>query len=252
MNIQSTPWSIAVPESHPIQTEEALQQVLYVLAHDLRNPVIGLRLVLNQLLQAAEGEVIPVPRAVLQRMLEGGDRQLSLINALLEAHSGRTDPLQPDRQPFQIATLLGDLVQNVTPCLAKNQATLNCQVAPDLPPVDADAEQIYRVFEQLIINALSHNPPGVHLTIDARLQGDALCCCVQDDGVGIPPEQQPYLFVRHHRGSSGRRTQGLGLGLYLCQQIIQSHGGTIQLAPSDQGAAIAFTLPLHSTLQICR
>ena len=76
-------------------------------------------------------------------------------------------------------------------------------------------------------------------------------CCVQDDGVGMTPEQSANLFELYKRGEQARRTVGLGLGLYLCRQIITAHQGEIGLdSRHGKGSTFWFTLPTHAEDQI--
>lgn len=227
------------------ETGEALRQLLHALSHDIRNPVIGMQMVLQNLLHATNDDTVPVPRAVLERMLEGGDRQLHLISALLDAHAESPEALHLNREPLSLAELVNVLTQQLEPCCTKNSATLRCQISPDLPRVDADPVQLRRVFEQLIANALKHNPPGIELEIDAKVDGETIRCWVKDNGVGIPTQECMQLFGRYQRGNQTRLTHGLGIGLYLCQQIIHAHGGEIHvLSHSNAGATVYFTLPI--------
>jgi signal transduction histidine kinase len=135
-------------------------------------------------------------------------------------------------------------VEDLAPLLVENQATLSNQVPPELPPVTADPALIRRVFENLLTNALKHNPPGLHLTLHATIEDDMIRCNVQDNGVGMTPGECESLFERYTRGTRARRSTGIGLGLYLCRQIITAHGGQIgAISTPGEGATFWFTLP---------
>lgn len=238
--------------THRQQIEQSMRLLLYAMSHDLRNPVLGMQMVLRNLIQgvgvcAAEaGDVIPVPRSILERMLQGSDRHLNLINALVDVHSGSTKRMTLQRESIQLRDLIPKVLKELEPLLDKNQATLSCEMTAALPLVMADPTQIQRVFEHLITNALKHNPPGIHLTIEAVLEGNVIRCSVQDNGVGIPSEQCHQLFDLYQRGPNARHTYGLGLGLFLCQQIIRAHGGAISVSNRHpSGATFWFTLPLQ-------
>jgi signal transduction histidine kinase len=114
-----------------------------------------------------------------------------------------------------------------------------------LPLVNADTTQLWRVFENLIGNVLKYNPPGVTLTLAATRSPHSIRCIVQDNGVGIPSDLQPKIFDLYSRGSRVRRSPGLGLGLYLCRQIVTAHGGDIGVVSQPgKGSTFWFTLPL--------
>lgn len=199
-----------------------------------------------------------VSRSVLERMAASCDRQLSLINSLLEAHECEVWGVSLQCQPLKLHSLTQELVEEWSPMLKKNHATLEHLVSAELPPLFADFNQLWRVFENLIANGLKHNPPGVTLTLSAEIVEvgsvesgvvKMIRCCVSDNGVGMTTEQCKRLFELYTRGAEGRRTTGLGLGLYLCRQIIITHGGEIDVISSPGvGSKFWFTLPLAREL----
>jgi len=235
---------------------------LQAVSHDLRNPVTGMLMVLNNLLLSNKqactepetrlpaSPIISVSRSVLERMIQGNERQLKLINSLLEVHAAREQGVIVECSPVQLSQLSRAIVADMEPILLKNQATLKNLVSDDLPDVSADATQLWRVFENLITNALKHNPPGVHITLsatveEAKSQSRMIRCAIADNGVGITQEQCDRLFELYYRGGNTRRSPGFGLGLYLCRQIITAHRGEIGVTSSPgAGTTFWFTLPL--------
>lgn len=117
------------------------------------------------------------------------------------------------------------LSADLEPLLEKNQAILKILIPEDLPKVSADPTQLWRVFTNLIDNALKYNPPGLTLTVSAIAESQMIRCCVEDNGVGITREQCDRMFDLYFRSSQIRNSLGLGLGVYLCRQIISAHGG---------------------------
>jgi len=235
------------------KAQEAVQVFLNAVSHDLRNPVTGGLMVLKSLQKEAdknEGSVA-VSRSILQRMIQSHDRQLALINSLLETHANEMSGIRLERQAVDLFTLVSQLAIEWQPMLEQDESVLQNHVSPDLPLVNADSNQLWRVYENLIANALKHNPPRVTLTLTAQIEqvpqstSSMMRCVVQDNGVGIPPEQSSSIFELYQRGEQARRTVGLGLGLYLCRQIILAHGGQIGLiSHPGTGSTFWFTLPL--------
>jgi PAS domain S-box-containing protein len=228
------------------QAEEALRVFFHAVSHDLRNPVLGSLMVLRNLLNGNDtSSQIPVSRFILERMEQSCDRQLNLINSLMEAHMNDVQGVVLQRQPVQLHTVVADAIADLQPMLTTNQTTLANLVTADLPLVNADATQLWRVFSNLIGNAIKHNPPGLQITINAQSEGDKIYCTVSDNGVGISQEQSDRLFDLYFRGNN-RNSVGLGLGLYLCKQIIHAHGGEIGLDSGLKagGATFWFTLPI--------
>ena len=226
------------------QTEEELRVFFHAVSHDLRNPVLGTLMVLKNLLARPEDN-ISISRSILERMIQSSDRQLNLINSLMEAHVSEVQGVVLQRQAVQLLTVVEAAIADLEPLLEQNQAKLTNLVSADLPLVNADPTQLWRVFSNLIVNALKHNPPGLVLTINAIRKDDKIYCTVSDNGVGISQQQSDRLFDLYFRGASIRNSVSLGLGLYLCKQIINAHGGEIGVNSAlDAGATFWFTLPI--------
>ena len=234
------------------KAEDALHIYLHAVSHDLRNPVTGMSMVLNNLLKNRQDNTIAVPASILERMAGSCDRQLNLINSLLETHELEVWGIPLACQPLNLYSLTQKLVAEWQPMLDKNQATLENLISAELPLVNADRNQLWRVFENLIANSLKYNPPGVNLTLaaevieasDPQSKNETIRCTFTDDGVGIESSECEGLFECYRRGSSARRTQGLGLGLYLCRQIIEAHGGEIgAIGNPNSGVTFWFTIP---------
>jgi PAS domain S-box-containing protein len=265
------------------QAQEALRLFIHALSHDLRNPVSGMLMVLKNW-QTKNGESISIPRSVLERMIQGSEQQLRLIDSLLEVHASELRGVVLHRDRVNLRAVIEAAAADLQPLMNDNQATLKNLVSDNLPAVNADATQLWRVFSNLIANALKHNLPGLNLIISAKVINAAelstkrsdlkkhteqfpmphaqlpmpnsqfpipnspirmIYCSVEDDGVGISPEQCEHLFDLYVRGDRSRHSMGLGLGLYLCRQIIGAHGGEIGVISSPgAGAIFWFTLPL--------
>jgi signal transduction histidine kinase len=226
------------------ESKRQLQVFLHGVSHDLRNPVTGMLMVLQNLLNKPE-EPVPVSHAILERMIQGSDRQLNLINSLLEAHASDVQGIVLRREPIQLSQLVQAAVTDLEPLLECNQAFLKNLIPEDLPLVNADPTQLWRVLGNLITNALKHNPPGLMLTLDATVEPRMIRCCVEDNGLGMTKEQCDRLFDLYFRSSQVRNSLELGLGLYLCRKIIIAHGGEIGVISSKGGGAkFWFTIPL--------
>jgi len=257
------------------QAQESLRLFIHALSHDLRNPVAGMLMVLKNW-QTKTGESIAIPRSVLQRMIQGSEQQLRLINSLLEVHAGEVRGLVLHCDRVDLKAVVEAVATDLEPLMNEAQATFKNLIPDDLPAVNADNTQLWRVFSNLIANALKHNIPGLNLTVSAKVinvekvfinpsklkqdidkspipnsqspipnSPSMICCTVEDDGAGILPEQCEHLFDLYVRGYQSRHSVGLGLGLYLCRQIIGAHGGEIGVISSPgAGAIFWFTLPL--------
>lgn len=237
------------------EAQRELRVFLHAVSHDLRNPVMGAAVVLQSLLRRG-GDTITVKRTVLEQLVQGSDRQLALIDSLLEAHASEVRGLSLQREPLPLHTLVEAVLADLAPTLAQHQVKLVNLISSQLPQIDGDRTQLWRVYTNLLANALKHNPDGIQLTLDATVNSivskaktpystPMLYCTVQDNGVGIDPQHSRRLFDLYSRGSRARYMPGLGLGLYLCKQIITAHGGDIGvISTPGEGATFWFTLPI--------
>lgn len=234
-----------------LETElrKQLNLFLHAVSHDLRNPVIGTSIVLNGL-SNQPGDEVKLPRKVLERMMEGNQRQLELINSLIDSHAAETWGIVIRPQPLSLHALAEGAIADLQPILEQDNAVLSNLIDPDLPWIKADSLQLIRVYQNLVANALKHNPPGLSLTLDATQRADWLYCTVTDNGVGIHPEQCDKLFDPYFRGTQKPKSVGLGLGLYLCRQVIEAHGGDIGVdSQVGEGTTFWFTLPIANSSQ---
>lgn len=232
----------------------ALRVYLHAVSHDLRNPVLGLSMVLHHLLKGqplpspgeSGQETVAVPRSTLEQMASSCQRQLSLIESLVAIPAREVEGLPLQCQPLSLYRLSQSLAAEWEPRFAQEQVILENQISPDLPPVRADANQLWRVLDNLIANSIEHNFPGLELALKAEIISETMIrCTVADNGAGMEREEAEKLFAPYRRGQGARGTLGLGLGLYLCRQIIEAHGGKIGVITApNKGAQFWFTLPI--------
>ncbi|MDX2243601.1 MAG: PAS domain S-box protein [Leptolyngbyaceae cyanobacterium bins.302] len=225
--------------------------LLHAVTHDLRTPVHGTLMVLNHL-RSKCGDSISISRSMLDCMIESGDRQLSLLNSLMENHTGSQCPNRTlTREQIYLSGVVENALATLEPQLKANQAVVINHIATDLPAINADFARLQFVLENLLQNAVKHNPPGRTITLNAsvlteELDKPVLCCSVEDDGKGMDAEQCDRLFQLYVRGLDNHRLTGIGLGLHRCQQIITAHGGSIQVeSQPNVGSKFWFTLPLQ-------
>ncbi|MGF1512694.1 MAG: ATP-binding protein [Elainellaceae cyanobacterium] len=258
--------------AHLTQTNYQLSLLLRSVSHDLRNPITGMLMVFDNVkLQAAshpqQTDVI-LTGDVLDALISSGERQLRLVNSLLDNHrtvetpspseDKEADPVVIDAlrnpsltlQPYSLRQIVDQVVQDLQPLLVERQTILRLGPLDTLPLVLADPDQLWRVVENLLSNAITHNPAKTQVAIQAQMltssrTGPTVCCKVIDDGVGIAFEKQTHLFEPYRRGDP--QTPGLGLGLHVCRRIIEAHNGIIGvLSQPGKGATFWFTLPIAS------
>ncbi|MEL7035696.1 MAG: hybrid sensor histidine kinase/response regulator [Cyanobacteria bacterium J06592_8] len=240
------------------KVEAALRVYIHAVSHDLRNPVTGMSMVLQNLLAKKETEspsTLTIKTDIVERMANSCDRQLNLINSLVETSDLGLQGMTLNCHPLDLVSFTENILTEWQPVFEKNQVSLQNQVPSSLPQVQADSNQLWRIFDNLFSNAIKYNKPGLTITVLAEiLKQDEQDCLqlikytISDNGVGITPEEAQNIFKLYQRGKTVGKIKGLGLGLYLCQQIINGHGGEIGVIPhKDSGVSFWFTLPVLSS-----
>ncbi|MFN6461494.1 MAG: PAS domain S-box protein [Nostoc sp. DedVER02] len=262
--------------------------VLHTVAHDLRTSVMGNLMVLKNLLNqgmgsreageqgaggreqgaGSRGEIInsqfpipnsqfaihnsqspiPVSRSIIERMIQGNDRQLAMINSLLEINSGEKSGMDLKPEPVDFSILLGTVLTQLQPMLTQNQATLKNLVPADLPLVMVDVSRLDKFLAHLLTHSLQNNPPGLNFILSATVEGGMLRTQIQDDGVVMSKVECDRLFDLHVRDPQDCCSTSIGLKMYLCRKFIQSHGGEIGVVSNrKRGLTFWFTLPLATS-----
>ena len=236
------------------ELKRQLKLFAHTVSHDLRNPVLGTMFLLKSLRNPATEETV-VKNQLLDQMIDSGDRQLKLIDSLLEAYNTETKGIAIRPRPVYMNTLVGSIITEMKPFLDSKNVTITKNIPKKLPLVNIDPLQIRRVYDNLIANAIEYNQPGLHLTLtvednywqDSPKQIDSarcIYCTVTDNGIGISLQQSSRVFDLYTRTTSKKQSLNVGLGLYICRQIINAHGGEIGVNNTQKGASFWFTLPI--------
>ena len=119
------------------------------------------------------------------------------------------------------------------------------ELPTSLPPVMGSAAELEEAFTQIIDNAYRYSSPESTVRIRLAQEPDSLCLCVEDDGIGIDPQDQPYIFETFWRKDDARTLSGFGLGLAIAARVMSRHNGTIDLCSTPgQGSSFCLRLPL--------
>lgn len=228
------------------QTERRLKVFVHAVSHDLRNPVTGISLLLQSYLGNTRENIV-LDRQTVETMLDSCTRQLQLIDSLVEMQNLGVAAYPLNLESVSLQALTNSIVKTWFNMFISSQVVLNNRIPLDLPYIKVDSKQLWRVFENLIGNALKYNPPGITLTLDAQIDasGSMLQVIVADNGVGIQEAECANLFNLYVRGKNTKYHTGSGLGLYICRQIVEAHGGQIGVESAlGKGTRFWFTLPL--------
>ncbi len=204
--------------------------------HDLGNMVASLREAEYQLSQHSAA---PELRETFTLGLAHVEKILRTLKTLQDfAHSGK---LEISRAPTDPADVVRDAVTISRMDLHFRLRKLVVDVAPSLPPLQADRLKLSQALVNLIQNAVRATDKDAAVRIIASpLPDGGLELAVEDDGPGVEPEHRPRLFQPF---SAGKTSEGLGMGLYMARLIVESHGGTIRLVDRPRGARFEMHIP---------
>lgn len=222
----------------------ARDEVLGVVAHDLRNP-LGNIVMQVELLRRSGGE----PARRLRKTADAIDRAVNrmdrLIQDLLDITHMEAGRLSIKRTRVSADKALSEFVAAQKPLALSKSLELRLDVAPDLGKVFADRDRLLQVLENLVGNAVKFTKPGGRLTVGAAPLEGELLFWVEDTGAGIASDDLPHVFDRFWQGRKAGR-QGVGLGLPIAKGIVEAHGGRIWAEDlGGGGATFRLNLPIQ-------
>jgi PAS domain S-box-containing protein len=220
----------------------ARDEVLGIIAHDLRSPLSGMRMLAKGL--AAKIRDNPAAVEYANEIMRSGERMDKLIQALLDVTRFEAGKLSTDCSPIEIDAIVEEVKKSCAPILEAARMTLGFDVPTGLPRVFIDLDRILQVFTNLIGNAAKFAPPGSTVTIRVSSAENMVEFSVMDEGPGIPAEHLAHLFDRFWQASHNDR-RGAGLGLAIVKGIVETHGGRVSVKSEvGKGTTVAFTIPI--------
>ncbi|MDP3963010.1 MAG: ATP-binding protein [bacterium] len=217
-----------------------------VAAHQLRTPLSSLKWAFSVLADGGLGPLTDDQKPVVDQGMETTDRLVRLVNSLLNVSRMEEGRFGYEFGSVDMALLIAKTIETLKPKAESRNIRIESSVPDMLPPIAADAEKLELVVENFLDNAVSYSQPGGEVHIEAASEGAFLRCTIRDNGVGIPQAQQQLLFTKFFRGDNVVRmqTDGSGLGLYIAKNVVERHGGTINLTSQEGvGTTISFTVP---------
>ncbi len=227
------------------ETAVLREQFIAVLGHDLRNPLAalaaGVRMLNDRETLSDRG------RLIAKEMAGSIERAAALIDNVMDFARGRLGGG---------LTLARDAKQDLTPILEQVVAEVRA-IAPSREilfearidePVDCDRAKIGQLAANLISNAVTHGAPGIPIEVEATTDDGIFTLSVTNGGVAIAPAARAQLFQPFFRGAVRRSQQGLGLGLFIVNEIAKAHGGTMDVSSTDEATRFTFSMPLSPAL----
>ena len=242
------------------QADAAKSSFLSTVSHELRTPltsVLGFAKIIRRRLEERLFPMIPeddrkvqqAKRQVienLQIVVSEGERLTKLIDDVLDLAKIEAGKFTWNMTSISVKEVLDRAVAATASLFEAKSLGLTREIAPDLPEITGDQDRLIQVVINLISNAVKFTDAG-SLTCSARQEGSEIMVSVKDSGIGIAPEDQPKVFEKFKQvgDTLTDKPKGTGLGLPICKEIVEYHGGRIWVeSEPGHGSTFSFTLPI--------
>jgi signal transduction histidine kinase len=236
------------------RVDEMRSELVAVASHELQTPLTTLRMTLL-MLQESSDVLPPRERELVSTSLIGVEQLTDTVHDFLDLTRIEAGQLRLDLEPVPVAALLADVIRHAQRQADEQAVHLHTDVEAGLPSVVGDQRRLRVVFDNILSNALKYTPRGADITIRSRRSvshagADSILISVTDSGPGVPSGFRARIFDKFFRleyqQPEGRpHARGAGIGLYLCRQIAELHGGRIECTegPNGRGACITVEVP---------
>jgi signal transduction histidine kinase len=223
----------------------ARDEFLSIAAHELKTPITSLRgfaqLLLRQISKNGTLDMSRTERA-LQTIDIQSDKLARLVSHLLDISKLQAGKFTLACQHMDVVPLVREVINNLQSIAAEH--TIQLDTVPSLS-TQIDPLRFEQVVTNVVENAIKYSPNGGNIEVVLRVGNKhGLELSVRDHGIGIPPERRDHIFDRYFQAHTDGHFSGMGLGLYICKQIIELHDGTLTVAfPDDGGTQFTITVP---------
>lgn len=226
------------------EAEEMKSSFISVASHQLRTPLSGIKWALSILLSEEHGPLSQEQRNILVKTDTANDHLIALVNDLLDVSRIAEGRFGYTFQKINLGELVKTVIEEAAPQLNNKKGISFSFEMPDkeLPFISADSKKLPVAIFNILENAIKYTPKGF-IKITFREEPAVLTCVVEDSGIGIPADQQKFVFRKFFRGRNAIRlqTEGSGLGLWIANEIIEHHNGKISFT-SEEGKGSVFSL----------
>jgi signal transduction histidine kinase len=259
MNFNAMAERLQKREERFAELDRLKSEFVSTVSHELRTPLTTIKALTRLLMR--EGLDETKRREYVETISVECDRQIDLVLNLLDLSRIEGGVLRVTHQRVDVQEVISSVVKSETRSAEKRRHDLRFDTNLEVPPVCADPKEFRRVLSNVVENAIKYTPDGGHIVLSALQQNGFVAISVTDNGRGIPPEDMPILFDKFHRGRPARHSEamrnattddelledadvsGVGLGLYLAQNVMEQMGGRITVE-SEVGRGTTFKLHL--------
>jgi len=233
-----------------VETEKKRAAMAHMIAHDLKNPLLGIKKTLERLEYSAPEKNGEERKRILKDLLSAGDLVIGMVNEMLDLYRSDFGDLPLSLTVFPLEESVQAALRILGPELEEKRLQVVNRSDPPHIPILADKRRLTRLLINLLSNAIKFSPENGRIFISAALAEDngkagaRVQLCVEDEGMGIPQEDFPKIFDRFYSRDQGRVETGTGLGLPYCRLVAEAHRGKIWAENrSGGGLVVSVVLP---------
>lgn len=228
------------------EVQEVKDNLIALASHQLRTPATGVKQFVGMVLEGYAGSLKANQRDMLQKAYASNERQLKIINQILHVSRADSGRLVLNIQRINLTKLIKDVKQEQAQVIKDRQQRLIIKLPKTAVYMYGDEQYIAMAVDNLLSNASKYSHPRTTITLSLRRTRSGIVIQVEDRGVGIEEKDLHLLFQKFSRihNELSIAAGGNGIGLYLCQEIVELHGGTIEVTSvAGKGSCFTITLP---------
>ena len=226
------------------QMDETKDEFISMASHQLRTPLTSVKGYVSMVLEGDAGELNDMQRKLLEQSFASSQRMVYLIADLLNLSRLRTGKFVIEAKPTNLADVIESEVDQLKISAAGRNLTLDYKKPANFPEIMLDDTKIRQVIMNFSDNAIYYTPTGGKINIQLKETKDSVEFTVNDNGIGIPPDEQRHLFNKFYRAKNAQkaRPDGTGLGLFMAKKVIIAQGGAIVFkSVENKGSTFGFT-----------
>ncbi|MFC1976145.1 sensor histidine kinase, partial [Chloroflexota bacterium] len=230
------------------EVDRLKDEFLTGMSHELRTPLNSIIGFADVILQGIDGEVSEMAMNDIRLIHNSGQHLLTLINDILDLAKIEAGKMELVCEPLSIEETIRDVMASTNALIKSKPVEVVLDIVEGLPPIYADKLRLTQILINLVSNAAKFTEEGL-ITIKAdkyEIDPHLALISVADQGIGIPPQMVDTIFDRFRQiaSVSTRKTGGTGLGLPICKQLVELHGGAIEVTSEEGvGSNFHFTIP---------
>lgn len=226
------------------EAERKKDEFISIASHELKTPMTSIKGYIQLLERSLDKEDLETTRVRLHKVQNQVEKLNLLVADLLDISKIESGKLKFNKKYFSFDKILDHIVEIMEQANPQVKFIKKGQITTE---IFGDEMRIEQVIINFITNAIKYAPDSDEVHITSELRGDEIYFSVKDFGIGMAKEHQQQIFDKFYRvEETSERFQGLGIGLYICQEIIERHEGKIGVnSEPDEGSEFYFTIPLH-------